>query len=511
MIGNTFVLDGWTVDVSSGRVSRGGACVRLEPQVMKVLVYLAEQPGVVVTRDELFSELWGRSFVGDAALTRCVFEIRKAFNDDPRNPRIIETVPKKGFLLVASPQLQQTRKSITRPALYWSAAATLLLMVLLLPTEKNNIESSEVSNSWTPVVDTYNKARAHLATPTRVSNQNAIAMFEKTIRLDPRFGLAHAGLANAMSQEAIYWGGEQIDTAHAAATTALRLAPNAPQSHNALGMVQQARGDYPAALESFNAAIQLDPGYVDAIYNTADVHRLRLEFNRATDRYLDVLRIAPGHASAMNRLGFLYLRQGDLFNARVWIERVISDTPMDAYANAQLAMLELVAGNAEAAVEICKEVTGLYSEHRACLRILGESNLRLGNYDEALRWFGDLLAAHEESDYAQLGIAQVLMATDQYDRGLAIVEDVLDKSYEKAGAKDAEWSEYWMVAACLSLKGDAGNALHWLDRAAEAGRRFALWDAGASAFTALHGDQRFDQYVSSTLSTPSMSRSIAIR
>ena len=42
-------------------------------------------------------------------------------------------------------------------------------------------------------------------------------------------------------------------------------------------------------------------------------------------------------------------------------------------------------------------------------------------------------------------------------------------------------------------------AFHWLDKAAEAGRRFALRDAGHLAFRALHGDQRFDQYVAKTL------------
>jgi len=499
MIGNTFLLDGWVVDVSSGGLSRGDASVRLEPQVMKVLVFLAEQPGVVVARDEFFSQLWGRSFVGDAALTRCIFEIRQAFNDDPRNPRIIETVPKKGFRLIARPQLQQARKSITRPALFWTTAASLLLMALLLPTEKNNIESSEISTARSPAVDTYNKARAHLATPTRVSNQNAIAMFEKTIRLDPRFGLAHAGLANAISQGALHWGGEQLDIAHAAARTALRLAPNSPNSHNALGMVQQARGDYSAALESFDAAIRLDSGFTDAIYNVADVYRLRLESDKATDYYLEVARRSPGHASAKKRLGALYLRQGDLINARIWMEQVIDDTPMDAYANSQLAALELVTGNTATALEICEKVNDLYPTQRTCLHVLGDGNLRLGKFDEALRWFNHEIYSHEESDYAQLGVAQVLMATGQDSDGLAIVEDVLKRNYESAAAADANWSEYWMVAACLALKGDTDNALHWLDQAAEAGRRFPLWDAGYSAFRELRSDQRFDQYVSKTM------------
>lgn len=499
VIRNTFFLDGWSVDVSSGRISRGDISVRLEPQVMKVLVYLAEHPGIVVTRDDFFSHLWSQSFVGDAALTRCIFEIRQAFGDDPKNPGIIETVPKKGFRLIAKPEAQRRRNTITRPALLWTAAASLLLMALMLPTEQNNLESSETTIAWSPAVESYNKALAYLATPTRVSNRNAIAMFERTVKLDPWFGIAHAGLANAISQQALYWGGERIDNAYAAAMTALRLAPNAPQSHNALGLVQQARQNYSAALDSFDAAIRLDPGFVDAIYNTADVYRLRLEFGKASDQYLEVLQNAPGHASAMKRLGFLYLRTGDLFNARIWIDRVINETPMDAYANSQLATLEIVAGNTAAALDVCEKVQDLYSNYKACLRILGYGNLKLGQYDDALHWFNYEIASYEGSRYGQLGVAQVLMATNQSGKGLAIVENLLNELYESAAAADSGWSDYWMIAACLALKGDADNAFHWLDKAAEAGRRFPLWDAGHLAFRALHDDERFDQYVAKTL------------
>jgi tetratricopeptide (TPR) repeat protein len=324
-------------------------------------------------------------------------------------------------------------------------------------------------------------------------------MFEKTVKLDPWFGLAHAGLANALSQQSLYWGGEQIDNAYAVATTALRLAPNSPQSHNALGLAQHARGDYSAALESFDAAVRLEPGFVDAIYNSADIYRVRLEFGKATDHYLRVLKSAPGHTSAMQRLGFLYLRTGDLFNARIWINRVIGDTPMDAYANSQLATLELVAGNTAAALDVCEKVHDLYPTHKACLRILGYGNLKLGQYDEALHWFDYEIASFEESSYGQLGVAQVLMATDQSGKGLEIVETLLNKLYESAATADSDWGDYWMIAACLALKGDADNALHWLDKAAEAGRRFPLWDAGDLAFSSLHGDQRFDQYVSKTM------------
>ena len=62
---------------------------------MEVLVYLAANPLMVVSKDELKSEVWNNSHVVDEAVGRCISQIRKGFRDDPRRPAFIETVPKR--------------------------------------------------------------------------------------------------------------------------------------------------------------------------------------------------------------------------------------------------------------------------------------------------------------------------------------------------------------------------------------------------------------------------------
>jgi Tol biopolymer transport system component/DNA-binding winged helix-turn-helix (wHTH) protein len=78
-----------------------GRPVRVEPKVMEVLVYLARRPGEVVQRETLIRDLWGDTFVTDAALTRCIAELRKLFDDDVRDPRVIQTIAKSGYRLIA--------------------------------------------------------------------------------------------------------------------------------------------------------------------------------------------------------------------------------------------------------------------------------------------------------------------------------------------------------------------------------------------------------------------------
>ena len=465
---------------------------------MKVLAYLAERPGTVIQREEFLDNLWGSAFVGDAALTRCIYEIRAAFGDNPREPRIVETVPKIGFRLIAKPEAPRAKITFNRPLMTWATAASLVLMAFVLPTA-SIVETDEPIVSQSPALATYYKARKYLVEPTRIANRNAIAMFEKAIEQDPEFGPGYAGLANAISQEALFWGGQQIDAAYDAAMSAIRLDPDSPRSHNALGVVHHANGEMKRALDAFNAAIELDPAYADAHYNAGDVYRLRLDFGPAIEHYLAVMQAAPDHSGAMRRLGYLYLRAGDLDAARSWINRVIDERPIEAFANSQLATLEMIAGNTEEALEICGSVVELFPSYQACLRLLGAGSLKIGDYDAALHWFDRELTVYQESAYGQLGIAQVMLATGRADEGLARIDDMLATLHERAKTSQSLWSEYWMIAACLAVKGETDEAIHWLNLAADAGRRFPLWDAQDIVFEALHGDQRFDQYVSKTL------------
>jgi DNA-binding winged helix-turn-helix (wHTH) protein/TolB-like protein len=73
----------------------------LEPKVMAVLVCLAEHAGEVVSRNLIYDQVWGRTLVSDQALTNCISELRQHLGDDRAEPRYIETVPKRGYRLVA--------------------------------------------------------------------------------------------------------------------------------------------------------------------------------------------------------------------------------------------------------------------------------------------------------------------------------------------------------------------------------------------------------------------------
>ena len=76
--------------------------VALTPKALDVLRYLVEHAGQLVTQDELLEALWPRAYVQPEVLKHQVLKLRKALDDDPRYPRCIETVPRRGYRFIAS-------------------------------------------------------------------------------------------------------------------------------------------------------------------------------------------------------------------------------------------------------------------------------------------------------------------------------------------------------------------------------------------------------------------------
>jgi len=96
-----FRLGTWLVHPSLNCVSRNGTSVQLEPKVMSVLVCLAEHRGEPVSKEQLLQTVWPDTFVGEGVLTRSISELRRVFEDDTREPKVIQTISKRGYRLLA--------------------------------------------------------------------------------------------------------------------------------------------------------------------------------------------------------------------------------------------------------------------------------------------------------------------------------------------------------------------------------------------------------------------------
>jgi len=89
------------VEPAESKIISSRGAEHVEPRVMDVLLVLVGFAGQTVSREELINRVWNTSFVSDEVLSRCVSLLRKHLGDDSREPRYIETIPKKGYRLIA--------------------------------------------------------------------------------------------------------------------------------------------------------------------------------------------------------------------------------------------------------------------------------------------------------------------------------------------------------------------------------------------------------------------------
>ena len=104
---------------------------------MEVLLCLIQESGNVVSREQLIQRVWPDTFVTDDVVKRCIWQIRRAFDDDPKSPRVIETISKGGYRLMLPAQVHVPES--TTPSDKWSgkrkrvvAAGTLVAAGLAL-------------------------------------------------------------------------------------------------------------------------------------------------------------------------------------------------------------------------------------------------------------------------------------------------------------------------------------------------------------------------------------------
>ena len=98
---------------------------RIEPMSMRLLLLLAQASPRTVSRDEIVEGLWEGRVVSDDAVTKQISKLRAALGDDPRKPRLLQTVAKVGVRLLApaafaSTLARKSSQSSMRMQVWWN-------------------------------------------------------------------------------------------------------------------------------------------------------------------------------------------------------------------------------------------------------------------------------------------------------------------------------------------------------------------------------------------------------
>ncbi|MGH9585414.1 MAG: winged helix-turn-helix domain-containing protein [Acidobacteriaceae bacterium] len=96
-----FLFDRFQADDLAFRLTADGAPIPLEPKALRLLLYLIQNRGRLVRKQEILDAVWADAAVTESALTRSIGLLRKTLDDDSREPRFIETVPTAGYRFIA--------------------------------------------------------------------------------------------------------------------------------------------------------------------------------------------------------------------------------------------------------------------------------------------------------------------------------------------------------------------------------------------------------------------------
>src|SRR2546425_9415895 len=96
-------FENYELDRTAEELRKQGSSLKLQPQPFKILAYLATRPGELITRQELRDHVWpGDTFVDfDLAINQAIKQIRAVLNDDAERPRVIATLPRRGYRFIA--------------------------------------------------------------------------------------------------------------------------------------------------------------------------------------------------------------------------------------------------------------------------------------------------------------------------------------------------------------------------------------------------------------------------
>ncbi len=293
---NSFRFGSLELDVAAGELLRRGKRLRLQPQVLRLLVLLLERPGEVVTREELQRAIWpADTFVDfEVGLSAAVYKLRQALGDSAETPRFIETIPRRGFRFIAPVRRKEAEpaeqdqapavpaSSVPPPGLraasrFWGTGFLIVLLAVLVAGGWMVFGAKPAANASLrtegPPADArraYQLGRYEFDRWTRDDLKRSAEYFEQAARYDPGYAAAWAGLARSKTLSVTLGfvpADRGIPEAKEAALKALAANPSLPEAHTAMAALLMCDWSWIAAEGELRRAVALDP-------NNSDAHQL---------------------------------------------------------------------------------------------------------------------------------------------------------------------------------------------------------------------------------------------
>lgn len=262
---------------SQYKVFRNGEILPTAKLSFDLLMLFVKHPQQILTVEEISAEVWQHKTVSAETITQRIKLLRKALNDDPKNPKYIESVRGRGYKLIAKPQFHiESQPTTTRlkPILYFSIVCGLLISTLALFFVFNN-ENEKSSDA--PINTVLERAHHYLDIGQQENVKRAIDLFRQVLDDNPEHEEALIGLSFALSQSVCRHNqtSQNAVEAREIASRAIKMNAKNSQSETALAYAWDCLGNLEKALSHYLKAIDLDGTNAKSIGSAAHLLQIK--------------------------------------------------------------------------------------------------------------------------------------------------------------------------------------------------------------------------------------------
>jgi DNA-binding winged helix-turn-helix (wHTH) protein/Flp pilus assembly protein TadD len=395
------------------------ARIAIPEKAFQTLVHLVRNSGALVTKDAILAAVWPGVIVEDGNIGKVIHAIRRALDDRSAGSPYIETVPKHGYRFIAEvTSIGKTAAAAPPPA-----------------------PSVNVALPGRPAAyDLYIRGKVKADSENIDDADEAIALLEAVVRLDPSCAVAYAQLARAYNTRAFKFtsqsdGRRLRENADVALAKALDLDPNLAEAHFARGLIlwTHAKGfPHEQAIRSFQKALELEP-------DADETH---------------------------HQLSMVYSHVGLLDEAQGHVARAVDLNPSNTMARFRVGTYTAWQCRFEDALAVLKTVPSDVSPFLV-ERVKAEVLVQLGRLDKARAITDAYLVKHPNDEGGSLtGVRALLLAKTGETRE---AERTIARAIELGTGFGHFHHTAYNIAATYAALQQPDEAVHWVEAAADDG------------------------------------------
>jgi tetratricopeptide (TPR) repeat protein/TolB-like protein len=312
----------------------------------------------------------------------------------------------------------------------------------------------------------YTQARGAMQNYHEQENvDTAIRLLTEAVERDPQYAVAFAALGRASwenfsTSKQTTW----LDRAGEACETSASLNPQLSEAQHCLGLVEEGRGNYEGAIESYRRAIDYSPTNDDAHRALGSVLDKLERVDEAEAAYMRAIELRPGYWAGYARIAQFYNLRNDYQKAGDYYDRALMLSPDNARVLFSLGLVYTNKGQYDRAVEFLERAIQLRPYLASPYNNLGLAYLRTRRYDQAVAPFERAFSA--QGNYQTGGnLARIYWLTGRKNEARQKYEFAIRDGEERLQANLRDHGIHLLVGRYYAMLGRKADALRHLDQA----------------------------------------------